>query len=262
MHVKFQHVLIHSWRNFCFDICSFSFFLFLFLFFFLVVMLSDAFFLVSALAEASDEVTDWRKWTRGNWVGEAEGLSAGVRRLGCILSGGESKTGAQWSSEEMGGPQCTSHSGSGNASHTELQLLFLFNLFYNTQYFLSLEQFVCLLQPQIRFSLWRQGLHFPHVPTGRPRSLRSSSRIFFLRPVCMACSRCCCPSEKSDIWEKVVREDFPQEIWVGSQRQKEQSPELTTQMRIQSWIPFHTLPVFFSCSIFFHFSMFYFIACI
>ena len=47
----------------------FSFFLFLF-FFFLVVRLLMPFFLVSALAEASDEVTGWRKWTRGNWVGK------------------------------------------------------------------------------------------------------------------------------------------------------------------------------------------------
>ena len=45
----------------------FSFFLFLF---FLVVRLLMPFFLVSALAEASDEVTGWRKWTRGNWVGK------------------------------------------------------------------------------------------------------------------------------------------------------------------------------------------------
>ena len=93
----------------------------------------------------------------------------------------ESKTGAQWSSEEMGGPQCTSHSGSGNASHTELQLLFLFNLFYNTQYFLSLEQFVCLLQPQIRFSLWRQGLHFPHGTNGKTQVPEAAQCIFFLR---------------------------------------------------------------------------------
>lgn len=137
------------------------FFLSFFSFFFLVVRLLMPFFLVSALAEASDEVTGWRKWTRGNWVGKRLRPWVQNEKTWLHLVRWESKTGAQWSSEQMGGPQCTSHSGSGNAPHTELQLLFLFNLFCNAQYFLSVQQSVCLLQPQIRFGLWRAGTPLP-----------------------------------------------------------------------------------------------------
>ena len=79
----------------------------------------------------------------------------------------------------------------------------------------------------------------------------------------MACSQRCCPSEKSETgMEKVVREDFSQEIWRGSQRQKEQSPELTNSnaySKLDS-IP-HTPSILFLFD-FFHFSMFYFVACI
>ena len=39
----------------------------------------------------------------------------------------------------------------------------------------------------------------PMVPTGRPRSLKQLNAYSSLGPVCMACSRRCCPSEKSEI---------------------------------------------------------------
>ena len=108
LHVKFQYVLIHSWRNFCLDIYCFSFLSF---FFFWLLGFWCLFFLVSALAEASDEVTGWRKWTRGNWVENRLRPWAQNEKTWLHLVRWESKTGAQWSSEEMGGPQCTSHSG-------------------------------------------------------------------------------------------------------------------------------------------------------
>ena len=82
-----------------------------FFFFFWLLGFWCLFFLVSALAEASDEVTGWRKWTRGNWVGNRLRPWAQNEKTWLHLVRWESKTGAQWSSEEMGGPQCTSHSG-------------------------------------------------------------------------------------------------------------------------------------------------------
>ena len=108
LHVKFQYVLTHSWRNFSLDTYSLFFLSF---FLFLVVMLLTPFFLVSALAEASDEVTDWWKWNRGNWVGKRLRPWVQNEKTWLHLVRWESKTGAQGSSEEMGGPQCTSHSG-------------------------------------------------------------------------------------------------------------------------------------------------------
>ena len=164
----------------------------------------------------------------------------------------------------MGGPQCTSHSGSGNASHTELQLLFLFNLFYNTRYFLSLEQFVCLLQPQIRFSLWRQGLHFPHGTNWKTQVPEAAQCIFFLRTSVHGLQSALL--SLGEIRDKHGRrwsgKTSRRKFGGGHKGRKSKAQSSQTQMRIQSWIPFHTLPVFFFCSIFFHFSMFYFIACI
>ena len=96
-----------------------------------------------------------------------------MRRLDCTLSGGSQRQELKaavkkW--EDLSAPLILA---AGNASRTELQLLFLSNLFYNAQYFLSREYFVYLLHPQIRLGLWRAGTPLPpqyQVEEPGPRS--------------------------------------------------------------------------------------------
>ena len=159
----------------------FSFFLFLF-FFFLVVRLLMPFFLVSALAEASDEVTGWRKWTRGNWVGKRLRPWVQNEKTWLHLVRWESKTGAQWSSEEMGGPQCTSHILAQVMPPTlNFSYYFFSTSFIMLSIFFQYSSLYACFNPRLDSACGGQGLHFPHRTNWKTQVPEAAQGIFFLR---------------------------------------------------------------------------------